>query len=100
QMRSAAFIGVVADEYVARLDITGRVTLEDERDEAQEAAEMQGDVLRLAQHVAPRVEDRRRTVAAFLDVGGVARANQGFAHLLHDGVESTSYDRNGDRIDS
>jgi hypothetical protein len=84
QMRAAALIGVIADEDVAGPQIFDAVALEDVRDDADEAAEMHRYVLGLAERVAAHIEQHGRAVAAFLDVGGIARPHERFAHLLDD----------------
>ena len=99
QMRAATLVGVVAAEHVAWLHLLDRMALQDVRDQADEAAEMHRDVLGLAQRVAMNVEQRGRAVAAFLDVGGVGRADQRLAHFLDDRGEGTADHLDGDRID-
>jgi hypothetical protein len=98
QVRSAALEGVVADEDIAGPDLRQRVAPHDVRDDADEAAEMHRDVFGLAQRVAPDVEQRRRAVAPLLDVGGIAGADQRFAHLLRDRGKGAADDFDGDRV--
>jgi len=69
QVGAGTGIGVVADEHVARLHRLDRVALQDLRDDPDKAAEMHRDVLGLAQGRAVPIEQRGRTIAAFLDVG-------------------------------
>ena len=99
QMRAAAFIGVVAAEHVAWLHAGDRMPLHDVRNQAEEAAEMHRDMLGLPQRVAVHVEQRGGTVAAFLDVGGVGRADQRLAHFLDDGGECAADQFGGDGVD-
>ncbi len=83
-MRAAPGIGIVADENVARAELRHVVAGADLRDEIEEAAEMDGDVLGLAEGAALGVEQGGRAVAAFLDVGREAGTYEGLAHFLHD----------------
>ena len=84
QVRAAALVGVVADEGVARPDVLGRIAPHDVRHQVEEAAEMDRDVLGLAERLATRVEQRGRAVAPLLDVGRVRGADQRLAGLLDD----------------
>ena len=99
QMRAAAFIGVVADEGVARPDVLGRVAPHDVLDEIEEAAEMDRDVLGLAERLAGGVEQRRRAVAPFLDVGGMRGADQRLAGFVDDRGEGRADDLDGDGVE-
>ena len=66
----------------------GRVRLVAHRgDRGRHRAEVHGDVLGLHHHLPGRVEQRRRGVAALLDVGRVRRADQHGAHLLAGGAQ-------------
>ena len=100
QVGAGAGIGVVADEHVARLHLLDRVALQNFRDDADEAAEMHRDVLGLAQGRAARVEQRGRAVAALLDVGRKAGADQRFAHLLDDRGQCAADHLDRDRVDA
>src|SRR4051794_8856308 len=53
-------------------------------------AEMHWDVLRLRDHAAALVEDRRRAVATLLDVRRERRADEYCAHLLRDRAQRAS----------
>ncbi len=98
QVRPAALVGVVADEHVARAHLLDRMALQDALDHADEAAEMDRDVLGLAERAALDVEQRGRAVAPFLDVGGVGGAHQRLAHLLDDRGERGADHLHGDRV--
>jgi hypothetical protein len=98
-MRAAALVGVVADEDVAGADRLLGEAPPHVRQEGDEAAEVHRDVLGLAQRVAAPVEERGRAVAALLDVGRVAGADQRLAHLLDDRGERAADDLDGDRVD-
>jgi len=56
QMCSTARIGIVADEHVAGAHVRDRMMIEDMRHDADEAAEMNRDMLRLAEGSALHVE--------------------------------------------
>jgi hypothetical protein len=56
QVRSAARIGIVANEHVAGAHVRDRMMIEDMRHDADEAAEMNRDMLRLAEGSALHVE--------------------------------------------
>ena len=99
QMRAATLISVVADEDVPRAQRLDRVAFEDMWQGADETAEMHRDVLGLAERLAVHVEEGGRAVAPLLDVGGVARPHEGFAHLFDDGGEGAADHLDGDRID-
>ncbi|MNV00320.1 hypothetical protein D3C71_904800 [compost metagenome] len=99
QVSAAPFIGIIADEDVAGLDVFQTRRLHQIRDEADEAAEMHRDMLGLAEHCAIGVEECRRAVAAFLDIGGIAGADQRFAHFLDGRSKSAGNHFNGNRID-
>ena len=99
QMRAAARIGVVADEDVAGTHVGDRVLLEDLRHDADEAAEMDRDVLGLAERMALDIEQRGRAVAPLLDVGRIGRADQRLAGFLHDRGQRRADDLDGDRIE-
>jgi hypothetical protein len=62
QVRTAARIGVIADEHVARPHRVDWVPPDDLGDDADQAAEMHRDVLGLAQHRAGPVEQSRRSL--------------------------------------
>ena len=99
QMRAAARIGVVADEHVAGAHALDRVLLEDLRHDADEAAEMDRDVLGLAERAPFDIEQGGRAVAPLLDVGRVGRADQRLARFLHDRGQRRADDLDGDRIE-
>ncbi len=99
KMGAAALVGIVADENVAGPDVLDRVALEDMRQHVDETAEVHRDVLSLAERVACGIEQCRRAVAAFLDVGGIAGSHQRLAHFLGDGRQRRPDDLDGDRID-
>ncbi len=99
QMRGAALIGIVADEDVAGAYAADGMSLHYVRQEFEETTEVHRDVLGLAERLAMHVEERRRAIATFLDVGRIAGAHQCFAHLLGDRGESAADDFDGDRID-
>ncbi len=82
QVRPAR-VRVVEDPDVSRR----RVVRRDRGDRVRHRAEVHGDVLRLRDHPAALVEERRRAVAALLDVGGERGADQHGAHLLRDRAE-------------
>ena len=98
-MRAAAFVGVVADEHIAGAHLLDGMPLEDVRQDADEAAEMHGNVLGLAQRVAAGVEQRGGAVAPFLDVGRVAGAHQRLAHFFGDRRQRTADDLDGDGVE-
>ena len=54
--------------------------------------EMYGNVRRLGDHLAGCVEQRRRAVTAFTDVGRHGRMNEHQAHLLGDRSECVAHD--------
>ena len=62
-------------------------------------AEVHGDVLGLHDHLARRVEQRGRAVAALLDVGRVRRAHEHGAHLLAGGAQRAGHDLQRDRVE-
>ncbi len=99
QVRAAAFIGVVADEGIARADVLGRVAPHDVRHEVEEAAEMDRDVLGLAERLAGGVEQRRRAVAPLLDVGRMRGADQRLAGFLDDRGEGGADHLDGDGVE-
>ena len=99
QMRAAALVGVVADEGVARPDVLRRVAPHDVLDEVEKAAEMDRDVLGLAQRLAGGVEQRRRAVAPLLDVGRMRGADQRLAGLLDDRGHGRADHLDGDGIE-
>ncbi len=82
QVRAAAVVGIVGDEHVARLDLVLRKARAQGCDRADHRAEMDRHAVRLGDHVAVGIEDRRRAVRALLDVGRERRAGQRRAHLL------------------
>src|SRR6185437_14039930 len=92
--------GVVADEGVARADVLGRIAPYDVRHQVEEAAEMDRDVLGLAQRLALRVEQRRRAVAPLLDVGRVRGTDQRLAGLLDDRRHGRADHLDSDGIDA
>ena len=100
QMRAAALVGVVADEGVARPDVLGRVAPHDVLDEVEEAAEMDRDVLGLAERLAGGVEQRRRAVAPLLDVGRMRGADQRLAGLLDDRGHGGADHFDGDGVET
>src|SRR5690348_985116 len=59
---------------------------------------MHWDVLSLAKRVAAKVEQRGGAVAAFLDIGGIAGADQRLSHLFGDGGQHAADDLHGDRV--
>ena len=67
-------------------DPRGVVLVEHRRDRRRHRAQVDGDVLGLHDHLTPRVEERRRCVAALLDVGRVRGADQHQPHLLAGGA--------------
>ena len=98
-MRSAALIGVVADENIARLHLRNRMALQDMREDADETAEMHRNVLGLAQRLTTRVEQRGRAIPPLLDVGGIAGAHQRLAHFLGDRGQRAADHLDRNRID-
>jgi hypothetical protein len=76
----AARVRVVEDRDLARLEPEPH----DGRDRVGHRAEVDRDVLRLRDHPAALVEQRRRAVASLLDVRRERRADQDGAHLLRD----------------
>ena len=99
KMRAAALIGIVADEDVAGPHGLDRVLLEDLRHDADEAAEMDRNVLGLAKRLALDIEQCGRAVAPLLDVGGIGRADQRLAGFLHDRRQRRTDHLDGDRIE-
>ena len=72
--------------------MAARVVLHDGRDGVGHRAEVDGDVLGLGDHPAAFVEECRRAVAAFLDVGRERRTDERRAHLLGDGPQERADD--------
>ena len=99
EVGAAAFIGVVADEDVAGQHVGDGVALQHGFDDADETAEVHRDVFGLAEGAAFGVEQSGGAVAALLDVGRIAGADQGLAHLLDDGGEGAADDLDGDGVD-
>ena len=99
QMGAPTLVRVVADEHVSGLYIGLVVTLTDMLDQPQKTAQMHRNVLGLTQRVAVEVEQRGGTIPAFLDVGGVGRFDERFAHFFDDGRQGRADDLGGDGID-
>src|SRR5215208_2022081 len=74
----AARVGVVYGEDISRL----RVAAHDGGDRLRHRPKVDGDVLRLGDHVAFCVEERGRAVAPLLDVRRVGAPDQDRPHLL------------------
>ena len=87
QVRAAARVRIVGDEHVARRQRRDRIAREDLPHDAEQRAEMHGDVLGLGDHLAAGVEDGRRAVLALLDIGRVGGLDERGAHLLGDREE-------------
>src|SRR6185295_13145309 len=68
-------------------------------DEVQEAAEVDRDVLGLAQRLAGGIEQCRRAVAPLLDVGRMRGADQRLAGLLDDRGHGGTDDFDGDGVE-
>ena len=79
EVRSAR-VGVVEDPHVAGL----WRPLQHGGNRVRHRAEVHGNVLGLRDHPSALVEDRRRAVAALLDVRRERRAHERSAHLLRD----------------
>ena len=92
----AAGVGIVEDPRDAR----GVVAVAHGGDRGGHRAEVHRYVLGLHDHLAGGVEERRRAVAALLDVGAVGRAHQHGAHLLARGAQRAGRDLQGDGIDA
>src|SRR5688572_14087205 len=88
KVRSAG-IRIVEDHHVARLDVAaGDGSLNRQRHRAK----MHGHVVALGDHLAGRVEQGARIVAAFLDVWREGGALERRTHFLRDGMEETLED--------
>ena len=83
-----ALEGVVEDEHVARF----RVVVEDRVNGLGHRAEVDRDVFGLRDEAAVGVEQRRRAVAALLDVRRVRRGDEHLSHLLGDALELVAHD--------
>ena len=79
----AAGVGIVEDPELAR----PRLVLEHGGDRVRHGAEMHRDVLRLRDHPAVGVEERRGAVATLLDVRREGTSDEDRAHLLRDGAQ-------------
>ena len=98
QVRAAPLIGVVADEHVTRPEPVELVPLQDARHDADEAAQMDRRMRRLAERIPIDIEQRARAVAPFFDVGGVAGSHQRLTHLVGDRREGAAQHLDGDRV--
>src|ERR1700691_2317520 len=98
-MRAATLISIVAAKHVTGTHLLDRMAFHDVRDQTEEASEMHRNMFCLTQRVAGEVEQRRRAIAALLDVRGVGRADQRLAHFLDDRGQRTANDLDGNRID-
>ncbi len=98
QVGAAALVGIVADEGVARPYVLDPVAFHDVRHQLDEAAEMDRDVLGLAERLALGIEQRRRAVAPLLDIGRVRNADQRLACLLDDRVHGSADHLDGNGI--
>ena len=87
EVRSAR-VGVVQDPRLARLGVVRA----DGGDRLRHGAEVDGDVLRLRDHVARLVEERGGAVTALLDVGRERGADEDRAHLLGDRPQAAADD--------
>ena len=98
QVGAAAVIGVVGDKHVSGMDLVGSKILFDLSDQAQQGAQVHGNMFGLSDGVAFRVEQRAGAVLALLDVGGICGLDQDCAHLLSDGHEGVSNDLQQDTV--
>jgi hypothetical protein len=98
-MRAAARIGIIADEDIAGTHVRDGVLLEDLRHNADEAAEMDRDVLGLTERMALDIEQRGRAVTPLLDVGRVGCTDQRLAGFFHDRGQRRADDLDGDRVE-
>ena len=86
----AAVEGIVDDDRVA--GVPGGETVQDCGDACGHCAQVSRDVGRLRHHSPTTVEDGAREVQPLLDIGRIAGAPQGYAHLLRDTGEAVAID--------
>src|SRR5262249_7642659 len=99
EMRAPAPLGGLAHGSGAPPDVVGRIAAHDVLDEVQKAAEMDRDVLGLAERLAGGVEQRRRAVAPLLDVGRMRGADQRLARFLDDRAQRRADHFDGDGVE-
>ena len=99
QMGAATLIGVVADKHVAGRKTIRAHMLQNIGNKADKRAEMHRDMFGLAKHCPPGVEQCRRAIAAFLDIGGIAGTNERLSHFLDGGGKCAADDLDSYRIE-
>ena len=88
-------VGIVEDPQVAGV----LLGVQDRRDRVRHGSEVDGNVLGLHHQLARGVEERRRAVAPFLDVGGIRGAHEHRPHLLAGGSKGADQHLERDRVE-
>ena len=96
-MGAAALIGVVDEKGVAFLDVV--IFADHCLAAGGEGADMQRQHHMLGHHIAISVHDGAGGVLALAHDGGIARAEQGILHFLHDAIKACLDDLEFDRIE-
>ena len=92
EVRDAGDVGVIGEEHVTRPQRLERESLQDRRHENQRRTEMRRRMGRQGEGVSRHVANRRRAIAAFLDVRRIGGANETRAHFRRRRLESAGDD--------